>query len=184
MELNCHSHWGAKQVHCGVEVTNACRSFYHLHGRSQEACGQAKLAASANSVCVCIIEIKLAGHQYTYRHDERGILHTTGEQAPDGWTIITQRFFATARVMMQFPGAAMRSIQPDILHPDSDGNFHLPSMLPEPERRHLPTPALSQTTRLQRINLLQQVMDGKLDVADLTSTRSISADKSSRVMVI
>ena len=39
--------------------------------------------------------------------------YTTGEQAPDGWIIITQRFFATARVMMQFPGAAMRSAQPD-----------------------------------------------------------------------
>lgn len=83
--------------------------------------------------------------------------YTTGEKAPDGWTIITQRFFATARGMMQFLGAAMRSIQPDMLRPDSDGNFNLPSTLPEPKRRRLPTPALSQTTtfKLQRMNLLQ-----------------------------
>lgn len=93
--------------------------------------------------------------------------YTTGEKAPDGWTIITQRFFATARGMMQFLGAAMRSIQPDILRPDGDGNFNLPSVLPEPKRRRLPTPALSHTTTLQRMNLLQQVVDGNMDVADL-----------------
>ena len=84
---------------------------------------------------------------------------------------------------MQFPGPAMRSIQPDILHPDSDGNCHLPSMLPEPQRRRLPTPALSRTTRLQRMNSLHQVVDGKMDLADLTLTRSISVDTLSRLMV-
>ena len=94
--------------------------------------------------------------------------YTTGERAPDGWTIITQRFFATARGMMQFLGAAMRCIQADILRPDSDGHFNLPSMLPEPKRQRLPTPALSHTTTLQRMNLLQQVVDGKRDVADLS----------------
>ena len=94
--------------------------------------------------------------------------YTTGEKAPDGWTIITQRFFASARGMMQFLGAAMHCIQPDILRPDSDGYFHLPSMLPEPRRQRFPTPALSHTTTLQRMNLLQQVVDGKSDLADLS----------------
>ena len=94
--------------------------------------------------------------------------YTTGEKAPDGWTIITQRFFATANGMMQFLGAAVRSIQPDILRPDSDGYFNLPSVLPEPKRKRLPIPALSQTTTLQRMHLLQQVVDGKMDVADLS----------------
>ena len=69
--------------------------------------------------------------------------------------------------MMQFLGAGMRSIPPDILRPDSDGHFNLPSMLPQPKRRRLPTPALSHTTTLQRMNVLQQVVDGKMDVADL-----------------
>ena len=94
--------------------------------------------------------------------------YTTGEKAPDGWTIITQRFFATAQGMMQFLGAAMHSIQPDMLRPDSDGNFNLPSMLPEAKRTRLPIPPLSQTTTLQRMNLLQQVAYGKMDVADLS----------------
>ena len=31
--------------------------------------------------------------------------YTTGEKTPDGWTIITQRFFPTAKGMMQFLSA-------------------------------------------------------------------------------
>ena len=70
--------------------------------------------------------------------------------------------------MIQFLGAAMRGVLADILRPDIDGHFNLPSMLPEPKRQRLPTPALSHTTTLQRMNLLQQVVDGKRDVADLS----------------
>ena len=94
--------------------------------------------------------------------------YTTGEKTPDGWTIITQRYFATAKGMMQFLAAAMSSIPPDVLRTDNKGNFNLPSILLEPTRRRLPTPALSHTTTLQRINLVQQIVDGKVDVADLS----------------
>ncbi len=94
--------------------------------------------------------------------------YTTGEKTPDGWTIIKQRYFATAKAMMQFLAAAMSSIPPDVLHEDTNGNLNLPSMLLEPTRRRLPTPALSQTTTMQRMNLLQQIVDGKVDVADLS----------------
>ena len=94
--------------------------------------------------------------------------YTTGEKTPDGWTIITQLYFATAKGMMQFLAAAMSSIPPDVLRTDTRGNFNLPSILLEPTRRRLPTPALSQTTTLQRVNLLQQVIGGKADVADLS----------------
>jgi len=94
--------------------------------------------------------------------------YTTGEKTPDGWTIITQRYFATAKGMMQFLAAAMSSFPPDVLRTDPEGNFNLPSVLLEPTRRRLPTPPLSQTTTLQRMNLLQQIIDGKADVADLS----------------
>ncbi|DBA82915.1 TPA: hypothetical protein ACH3X1_006705 [Trebouxia sp. C0004] len=94
--------------------------------------------------------------------------YTTGEKTPDGWTIITQRYFATAKAMMQFLAAAMSSIPPDVLRTDTKGHFNLPSMLLEPIRRQLPKPALSQTTTVQRMNLLQQIVDGRMDVADLS----------------
>jgi len=86
----------------------------------------------------------------------------------DGWTIITQRYFATAKGMMQFLATAMASIPPDVLRTDPEGTFNLPSVLLEPTRRRFPTPPLSQTTTLQRMNLLQQIIDGKADVADLS----------------
>ena len=94
--------------------------------------------------------------------------YTTGQKTPDGWTIITQRCFASAKGMFQFLAAAMSSILPDVLRTDTRGNFNLPSILLEPTRRRLPTPSLSQTTTLQRMNLLQQIIDGKAEVADLS----------------
>ncbi|DBA90417.1 TPA: hypothetical protein ACH3X1_003691 [Trebouxia sp. C0004] len=94
--------------------------------------------------------------------------YTTGEKTPDGWTIITQRYSATAKGVMQFLAAAMSSIPPDFLRTDTWGNFNLRSVLLEPTRRRLPTPSLSQTTTLQRMNWLQQIIDGKADVADLS----------------
>ena len=94
--------------------------------------------------------------------------YTTGEQTPDGWTIITQRYFATAKGMMRFLATAMASIPPDILCADTNGHFNLPSTLLEPVRMRLPIPPLSQTTTRQRINFLQQIVDGKMDVADLS----------------
>jgi len=71
--------------------------------------------------------------------------------------------------MMQLLAAAMSSIPPDVMGTDTWGNFNLPSVLLEPTRRRLPTPSLSQTTTLQRMNLLQQIIDGKADVADLSA---------------
>ena len=55
--------------------------------------------------------------------------------------------------MMQFLAAAMSSIPPDVLCIDIRGNFNLPSVLLEPTRR-----PLTQTTTLQRMNLLQQIV--------------------------
>ena len=94
--------------------------------------------------------------------------YTTGEKTLNGWTIITQRYFATAKGMMQFLATAMASIPPDVLRPDTEGNFNLPSILLETIRRRLPVPELSQTTTLQCMNLLQQLVAGKMDVADLS----------------
>ena len=62
----------------------------------------------------------------------------------------------------------MSSIPPDFLRTDTWGNFDLPSVLLEPTRRRLPKPSLSQTTTLQSMDLLQQIIDGKADVADLS----------------
>ena len=94
--------------------------------------------------------------------------YTTGEKTPDGWTIITQRYFSTAKGMMQFLTTAMSNVPPDILRMDTKGNFNLPSTLLEPTRRRLPVPSSSHFTTLQRMNLLQQIVDGKVDVADLS----------------
>lgn len=63
--------------------------------------------------------------------------YTTGEKTPGGWTILTQRYFATAKGMMQFLAAAMSSIPPDVMRTDTWGNFSLPSVLLEPTRRRV-----------------------------------------------
>ncbi|KAL0040379.1 hypothetical protein WJX77_005504 [Trebouxia sp. C0004] len=75
---------------------------------------------------------------------------------------------STLTDMTKFLAAAMSSIPPDFLRTDTWGNFNLRSVLLEPTRRRLPTPSLSQTTTLQRMNWLQQIIDGKADVADLS----------------
>ena len=56
----------------------------------------------------------------TAMHEVGAAYYTTGQQTSDGWTIITQRVFVTAKDMMHFLWAAMRSIQPDIFPPASD----------------------------------------------------------------
>ena len=97
-----------------------------------------------------------------------GVAYYTGQKTPEGWTIITQRYFATIKGMMQFLATAMSSVPSDVLRTDAKGNFNLPSILLEPTRRQLSTPSLSQTTILPRMNLLQQIVDGRVDVADLS----------------
>ena len=92
--------------------------------------------------------------------------YTTGQTTKDGWTVITERVFASAKAMMQFLGSAMRSIKPDVLRIDDSGNFNLPDILPEPKRMRLPVPAPSHTTVLQRLNLVQQTQAGS-DIGNL-----------------
>ncbi len=142
-------------ITCTIEVKKQVVKQSLRQAQIQFVCASLKSALPVISTLTDMTEVGVA-------------YYTTGEKTPDGWTIITQRFFATAKDMMRFLGAAMRSIQPDVLRPDSDGNFNLPSILQDPKRRRLPTPALSQTTTLQRLNILQQVVDGKMDVADLS----------------
>ena len=48
--------------------------------------------------------------------------YTTGQKTPDGWTIM-QRYFPTAKGMMQFLATAMSNIPPDVLCMDTKGNF-------------------------------------------------------------
>ena len=46
--------------------------------------------------------------------------------------------------------------------------FNLPILLPEPKRRRLSVPPSSQCAAHERLNLLQQIADGKKDVGDLS----------------
>lgn len=68
----------------------------------------------------------------------------------------------------EFLAAAMRRVPPGLLCPDSEGRLNLLSHLLEPKRRRLQIPAVSQTTYLQCMYLLQQLVEGKMDVADLS----------------
>ena len=99
--------------------------------------------------------------------------YTTGQATPDGWTVITQRVFTSATSMMHFLGTAIRSIRPEVLRMDSDGNFNLPKLLPQPKRRRLPVPPLTHTTILQRLGLVQQAAEGD-DVANLADLETFA----------
>lgn len=93
---------------------------------------------------------------------------TTGQKTSHGWTIIKQCHFATAKSMMHFLVAAMASIPPAILLPDLQSLFNVPAMFLEPIKRHLLISALNEATAPQRMNLLQQIVDNRMDVADLS----------------
>ncbi len=94
--------------------------------------------------------------------------YTNGQKNENGWTIIIQRVFGSAKAMMHFLGAAMRSIEPDVHCVDPDtGYVKLAANLPEPKRRRLSVPPPSPYTELQRRAPVQQLMDETIDVANL-----------------
>ena len=92
--------------------------------------------------------------------------YTTGQTTKEGWTVITERVFASAKAMMHFLGSAMRSIEPNVLRIDDTGNFHLPDILPQPKRMRLPVPTPSESTVLQRLGQVQQALEPS-DIANL-----------------
>ena len=78
-----------------------------------------------------------------------------GRKNEEGWTVITERVFGSAKAMMHFLGSAMRSLPP---RTSSTNEFNLPSSLPEPHCRRLPVPPPSQATLLERQKFVQQFL--------------------------
>ncbi|DBA95783.1 TPA: hypothetical protein ACH3X1_001336 [Trebouxia sp. C0004] len=111
-------------------------------------------------------ELKM--HTSTVEHEDVGVIEDVEYTWAENKYEPQQQEKYLQALKNEFLAAAMSSIPPDVLRADTWGNFNLPSVLLEPIRRRLPTPSLSQTTTLQRMNLLQQIIDGKADVADLS----------------
>jgi hypothetical protein len=68
--------------------------------------------------------------------------------------------FESSLAMLEFPGAAIRGIDPDVLRLNSEGNVNLQDTLLQPKRARLTPPEPSRSTMLEGSDMLQELMQG------------------------